>query len=267
MVAAPTASAAPVQYVNLGDSYSAGALVPPKRAGFVAQCRQSSRNYAHVIAAARGYLLTDVSCGSAATKHMYLRQLPGTRPQLDALSPATQLVTLMIGGNDDNVFANSVKACVAAFVSAPTTQAPCERRYGDTLARPVLTRTGPAVTAVLRAVHARAPRARVFVVGYPGILPSGGNCLLNPIAPSDFPYLQRLQATLNGVIRAAAAATGTTFVDMSVASRGRDSCAPENVRWIEPLISYGRAAQLHPNAAGEQAMAREVLAAIDQRFR
>ena len=100
----------PLAYVALGDSYSAasGVLPPDPSSPF---CLRSTRNYPNVIAQKTGARLTDVSCGAAQTKDFFTPQYQGVPPQLDALKPGTQLVTMTIGGNDSGVFINTILSC------------------------------------------------------------------------------------------------------------------------------------------------------------
>ncbi|WP_430332895.1 SGNH/GDSL hydrolase family protein [Rhodococcus sp. ACT016] len=262
---ATPASAQPgaVEYVNLGDSFSAGSGVFPTAPGQPLQCWQSERNFAHIVAAELNYRLTDVSCGGAKTEDFYAPQYSGTRAQLDALSPSTELVTVMIGGNNNNTFGGAMASCIAAAATNPGAHNPCQARYGDSLTEPVVSRTYPALVRALDDIHARAPYAHVVIVGYPWLLPPSGGCFPQPIAPGDVPYLRDLQATLNDAVRRAAAETGTTFVDTAAVSEGRDSCQPVGERWIEPMLFATQPVPVHPNADGEQALAREVISAIE----
>ena len=119
VVVAPAASAGePLDYVALGDSYSAASGVLPPDLTAPPQCLRSVSNYPHVIAATIGAQLTDVSCGGADTGDYVAEQYPGVAPQLDALAPDTQLVTMTIGGNDSGVFINSIVQCGAAWRTA-----------------------------------------------------------------------------------------------------------------------------------------------------
>jgi len=168
----------PEHYVALGDSYTAGPGIPnqtPESGG----CRRSDHNYPHLVAAALGVSeFDDVSCGSATTAHMTSPQpLPGgltNGPQLDALAPDVDLVTLGIGGNDIG-FGEIILTCAGHSVLLPVT-APCRHHYtrhGDELGARI-DATAPKVAAVLAAIRARAPAARILVVGYPVILPAAG---------------------------------------------------------------------------------------------
>lgn len=257
------AAESPVEYVNLGDSFSAGSGVLPVVPGSPPNCARSELNFSHLVAADRGYALTDVSCGGAKTEDFYQAQYEGLAPQLDALTPSTDLVTMTIGGNNNDTFAMAMAKCIGAALTRPGAWNPCQEQYGDSLAEPVHTQTYPALVQALRDVHARAPQADVAILGYPWLLPPTAGCPLQmPLAAGDVPYLRDLQATLNETVARAAAETDSVFVDMSGSSEGRDSCQTPEHRWIEPIIGAVHPVPVHPNVAGERAMADAVLGAI-----
>lgn len=252
------AAAAPLRYVALGDSYSAASGVLPPDPSAPPECLRSVRNYPHVIAAATGAQLRDVTCGAAETSHFFESQWPGVAPQLDALSSGTQLVTMTIGGNDSNVFIETVLACGAAGLSTLGQGSPCKDRYGSSFEETIKTTTYPSLVRALAAVHAHAPRARVAILGYPWIMPTSGGCFDKvPVAEGDVPYVRGIQATLNDAVRRAAAATGSTYVNMNLVSEGHDACKPIGVRWIEPVLQGTNPVIVHPNALGEAEMAAQ----------
>ncbi|WP_026303818.1 SGNH/GDSL hydrolase family protein [Jongsikchunia kroppenstedtii] len=260
VVGAGQAAAAPPspgsEYVNLGDSYSAGSGVNPVVPGTYPLCGQSENNAAHVLARSAGLRLTDISCGGAKTSDFFAPQFPGLRPQLSALSPRTKLVTLMIGGNDENVFGQTVAQCVAAGATTGFTGHPCQDRYGNSIADTVNSQTYPNLVNAYRAVRAHAPNATVAVINYPTILPNKvQGCPGFPVAPGDVPYTYSLQKTLNDAIARAAKTVGFTVVDAASASVGHDSCQPVGTRWVEPLITDQQLVPVHPNALGERQMA------------
>ena len=155
--------------------------------------------------------------------------------------------------------------CAALSLTSPAGD-PCRAHYTaggtDQLARAV-TQTGPKVAAVLSAIRQRAPHARILLVGYPQILPASGNGCWPEVTISrgDVPYLRGIEEQLNAMLAAAAAAHGDTFVNTYAASAGHDACQHPGVKWVEGLIPTSLALPMHPNALGEQAMAREVVAA------
>jgi lysophospholipase L1-like esterase len=260
----PAAEAAdPLDYVALGDSYSAASGVLPPDPAAPLLCLRSTRNYPHVLAAQTGARLTDVTCGAAETRHFTTPQYPGVAPQVDALGAGTDLVTMTIGGNDSGVFIGAILACGAAGIATLGHGSPCKNLYGSRFEDTIRTTTYPALVDGLRAVRAKAPQARVAIIGYPWILPETGGCFDKmPVARGDVPYLRSLQATLNDAVRRAAAATGATYVDMSGVSDGHDACRPVGVRWIEPVLQTTNPVVVHPNALGEAQMAARARAVL-----
>jgi hypothetical protein len=258
--AQPAQAAGPLRYVALGDSYSAASgVLPPDHTAPVA-CLRSSRNYPHVIAAEIGAALTDVTCGAAQTKDFASAQYPGIAPQLNAVRSDTQLVTMTIGGNDNNTFITSVLACGAAGVSTLGQGSPCKDTHGSTFTTDIRTKTYPALVQALRGVRAKAPRARVAILGYPWILPAQTGCFDRmPVAEGDVPYLRDIQSTLNDAIRRAAGATGATYVDLAEVSEGHDACQALGVRWVEPVLLGTNPVIVHPNALGEANMAAQTM--------
>ncbi|MCL2584504.1 MAG: SGNH/GDSL hydrolase family protein [Streptosporangiales bacterium] len=250
-------------YVALGDSYTSGPVMQPSSPTASPLCDQSAVNYPHLTARALGLALTDVSCGGATVSDMTQSQYPGVAPQFGALSVRDKVVTLGIGGNDDNTFITAVAGCGALGASDPENRgAPCEKAFGDRFADNIAS-DGPNIGAALRRIHALAPHARVFVAGYPDILPQHGNCWPQmPMSTGDVAYLNGVERDLNGMLEREAGANGATFVDTYGPSIGHDACQPESVRWVEPAVPSSPAAFVHPNAAGEAAMASMVEEAI-----
>ncbi|MGW0136326.1 SGNH/GDSL hydrolase family protein [Streptomyces sp. NPDC003299] len=256
--AAPAhATPAPLDYVALGDSYSAGSGVLPVDPTNLL-CLRSTANYPHVLADRTGARLTDVTCGGAQTKDFTEAQYPGTAPQLDAVGADTDLVTLTIGGNDNNTFINAVVSCGTAGVLTGGKGSPCKDHFGSSFDDQIEANTYPALVAALRGVRAKAPHARVAALGYPWIVPQtyDPSCFLKlPVAEGDVPYLRGIQAHLNTVVARAARETGATYVDFAAASDGHDACQAPGTRWIEPLLFGQNIVPVHPNALGEQRMA------------
>jgi lysophospholipase L1-like esterase len=253
----------PLHYVALGDSYSAGSGVWPPDPQASPLCLRTTKNYPHVIAAAVGANLEDVTCGAAETKHFYTSQYLGVPAQLDAVTADADLVTLTIGGNDNGVFIGAIVACGTAGAATLGYGSPCTNIYGSYFDNQVDATTYPAVKKALQDIHAKAPNASVAILGYPSILPATKGCFTRmPIAQGDVPYLNNLQSHLNSVVRQAASETGTTFVDLAAASVGRDACAPIGTRWIEPVLFGTNTVPVHPNALGEAAMADRTLAVL-----
>jgi hypothetical protein len=260
--AIPAQAAGSLRYVALGDSYSAASGVLPVDLS-APQCLRSLRNYPQVIAGATGAQLKDVTCGAAETSDFFESQYPGTAPQLDAVAPDTQLVTMTIGGNDSGVFIDAILSCGAAGLSTLGQGSPCKDRYGSSFEDTINTTTYPALVKALDAVRAKAPPAQIAILGYPWIMPSSGGCFTKmPVAKGDVPYVRGIQATLNDAVRRAAAATGSTYVDLNAVSDGHDACKPIGVRWVEPVLQGTNPVIVHPNALGESAMAAQTMTVL-----
>lgn len=257
------ATTAPLRYVALGDSYSAasGNLPPDLTASPV--CLRSTVNYPHVIAGKLHVLLTDVTCGAADTSHFFAAQYPGVAPQLDAVQHDTQLVTMTIGGNDSAVFIDAILECGAAGLSTLGQGSPCQDQYGSSFEDTIRTTTYPSLVTALKAVRAKAPRARVAILGYPWILPASGGCFPQmPVASGDVVYLRHMQATLNDAVRRAATVTGATYINLNAVSNGHDACQAPGTRWVEPVLFGTNPVIVHPNALGESEMAAQTLATL-----
>lgn len=261
-------AAAQPRYVALGDSYTSAPLVPPVAPGSPPQCGRSASNYPHLLAAALGLALTDVSCGGANVGHFSTAQYPDVPPQFDALSRDTSLVTIGIGGNDNNLFGSVVAGCGSTTALLLTgSLAPCRDHFGDRFAQQIR-HDEVNLRAALRQINQRAPRARVVVVGYPSILPTDivgrAGCVIAgvPFTPGDMDYVDGVERALNAMLARAAAATHAQFVDTYTPSVGHDMCRLPGTRWIEPMVPLSPAAQFHPNAAGEAATAADLERAL-----
>ncbi|MGC9405310.1 SGNH/GDSL hydrolase family protein [Streptomyces sp. DZ1-3] len=253
-----------LDYVALGDSYSAGSGVLPVDPTNLL-CLRSTANYPHVIADATGARLKDVTCGAAQTSHFTEAQYPGVAPQVNALGAGTDLVTLTIGGNDNSTFINAITACGSAGVLSGGKGSPCKDKNGTSFDDQIENNTYPALKAALREVMAAAPNARVAALGYPWITPAAADpsCFLKlPIAAGDVSYLRGIQAHLNDVVERAAEETGAVFVDFAAVSEGHDACQAPGTRWIEPLLFGHSLVPVHPNALGERRMAEHTMDAL-----
>jgi lysophospholipase L1-like esterase len=260
-----TAGASTGRYVALGDSYTAGPLIPNQILSATG-CLRSDHNYPHLIAnAIAPSSFADASCSGATTNDMtHTQNVTGgsNAPQFDRLTSATALVTLEIGGNDIG-FSDIVKSCATAWPFG----SPCKDKFDengvDQIAARIST-TAPKIAATIDAIHVRAPNARVFVLGYLAILPdSGSGCWPKmPIAWNDVPFLRAKEKQLNGMIASQAAAHGATYVDIYTPSISHSACADDNAKWVEPIVPTHLAAPVHPNATGESHMASLTRAAM-----
>jgi lysophospholipase L1-like esterase len=264
-VATLPALAGPI--VALGDSYTAGALLPSQLTASPLGCLRSTRAYPVLVAAALGAPLTDVACASAGVGDMTAAQqtnLGTNAPQLNALAPDDSLVLLTLGG-DDLGFMNVLEKCMELSFTDPW-GSPCQAYYTsdgtDQLAAAVRAE-GPRMAAVLADIAARAPQARIVVVGYPDLFPLSGGCWpAVPITDGDVAYLRGIELQLNAMLAADAKAAGASYVNTFTPTVGHDFCQPERIRDVEGLLPGSWALPFHPNKRGQAAIAAAVLAAL-----
>ena len=253
-------------YVSLGDSYTAAPFVL-NPVGDPIGCGRSDHNYPSLVNRATGIgRHRDVSCSSATTRHMTEPQpvsLGTNRPQFDALQDGTRLVTIGIGGNDVGLVDAALK-CTQLGILAPTGRA-CRSYFaapggGDQLADRIVS-SAPKIAATLQGIHARAPQARVLIVGYPAVAARDGrNCYpLVPLSADDMSYFDEMLRRTNAMLAAQAAANDAEYVDTYDESIGHDVCQLPGTRWFEGLLPTAPAFPVHPNGLGEAGMARSVL--------
>jgi len=258
------AGARAANYVSLGDSYTAGPLIP--NPVLPLGCLKSSNNYPRLAAPTIGLPLRDPSCSGARTDHMTQPQNVDpdgpNPPQFNSLDAETTVVSITIGGNDIG-FSDVAQDCITLNPFAT----PCKDKYmaggKDQLAERI-TATAPKVAAVLQGIKARSPLAKIYVLNYPAIFPETGfGCWPQmPIGFGDVPYLRSTQKSLNSMLATQAAANGATLVNWYGASIGHDACKGSSTRWVEPLVPGELAAPIHPNKAGMVGAKNVLLAAV-----
>lgn len=275
--ASRAAAADPLIYVALGDSYASGPLVLPHDTRFVPQdCGQSWRNYAHLVR----HLIDadrfrDASCGSAKIDHLYAPQtgLPlgnANQPQLDALGPNVDVVTIGIGGNDVG-FAGDAVDCVRLEPEG-TGEANCK----DEHVRDGVDHMSIAIESMRRElgdaldeIHRRAPRAHVFVVSYPTALPDNRRACWPylPIRQTDMTYLVQKFKEMNRALRSAAASHDATYVDIYTPSVGHDACQPPGRAWVNGAVLVPPSFPAHPNELSYVRSAPVIARAIKAKLR
>jgi lysophospholipase L1-like esterase len=255
--------------VALGDSYTAGEMLPLSLVGQQPGCLRSPKSYPDQVAKALGaqHDFVDRACGGAGVKEMagpqktYLGTNP---PQLSAIRPDDRLVMLTLGG-DDLGFMNVLDTCMELSIT-DLYGSPCKSHYTsggtDQLAAKVAAEPAQVAT-VLDAIRALAPRALVLLIGYPDLFPQQGGCWpVVPITDGDIAYLRGIEMQLNSMLAGVAAAAGATFVDTYTPTTGHDFCQDADAKDVEGLIPTSLSAPFHPNARGQAAMAAAVLATV-----
>jgi lysophospholipase L1-like esterase len=238
-----------------------------------------------------------LACSGADSAGLAGEQAPRYPDQLGALralSPAPQLVTVTIGGNDIE-FGPVGKQCVLHEDSCR--EIPLEtdcavgecanalkRAYAYLAGRPLGTTDRP-LKETLESDYLKIgeadPYAHVFVVGYPQIVarnyddvdPASCPKVLGGVGSwmtrADLPVLARITPQLDDVIYAAVQAVapkmlgGISYVPTLNAFTHHWVCARDG-SWVVPpnIISSGIHTAVHPTPAGQQAIAVRVAEAI-----
>ncbi|MEU9848625.1 SGNH/GDSL hydrolase family protein [Streptomyces sp. NPDC047985] len=237
LTGAATASAAQsvqgVDYVALGDSYSSGVGAGSYDSAS-GSCKRSTKAYPALWAASHSpSSFAFTACSGARTGDV-------TSGQLGPLASSTDLVSISIGGNDAG-FADVMTTCVLQ------SEATCLDRIAT--ARSYVGTTLPGnLDSVYSAIRAKAPSARVVVLGYPRFYKIGGSCAVG-LSDKVRTAINDAADYLNTTTAKRAADHGFTFADVAGGFAGHEICSGDawlhSVNWLNIGESY------HPTAAGQ----------------
>ncbi|MGW0082849.1 SGNH/GDSL hydrolase family protein [Streptomyces sp. NPDC003393] len=225
------AQAAGAVYVALGDSYSAG-----NGAGNYDSasggCHRSFNAYPYLWKNAHApSSFADTSCSGAVTTDV-------TNSQLGPLSSATTLVSLTIGGNDAG-FSDVMTTCVTG------SDTDCVNRVNQ--AENYARNTLPArLDTTYNAIRAKAPNAKVVVLGYPHVYTLGVFCI--GLSDTKHRKIDEAADVLDSVISGRAAAHGFVFGDVRSTFNGHELCSGDD--WLHSLVISPSWESYHPTAAG-----------------
>lgn len=233
---AKPASNGSINYINLGDSYSAGFGSGSIRPGPIANCLQATgRSHVTEIAAMPGVKLqADFACAgyNAQQVGMVAAGLAGPLAEAD-------LVTLSLGGNNLQ-WGQTVAAC-----SSLGNAAGCEQLVAAGYA--ALPEVEAQVHQTLQLLDSLTP-GTVLALGYPRLLtPSAGDQAL--ITAKNARILNKLGDTLNRTLRTATKTTGAKFVPVLGPFNNHGVGATDS--WIyfnqtDPLDPFN----MHPTTSG-----------------
>jgi lysophospholipase L1-like esterase len=232
---APAAStAAAVNYVALGDSYSSG-VGAGDYISSSGSCDRSTLAYPEQWADANSPAsFVSVACSGATTADVL-------DSQVSALSASTTLVSITIGGNDAG-FSSVMETCVLAPTSS------CLNAV--TAAEAFIANQLPArLDTTLQTIRADAPSATVVVLGYPDLydLSKSGSCI--GLSTADRTALNQGANALDGALQAAALANQDTFADVRGQFAGHEIC--DSGSWLHAVDIFAVGSSYHPTAAGQ----------------
>ncbi|MEV7090024.1 SGNH/GDSL hydrolase family protein [Streptomyces sp. NPDC093085] len=226
-------SAAAVNYVALGDSYSSGVGSGAYDSASGA-CKRTPRAYPALWAAANAPAsFAFTACSGARTGDV-------TASQLGPLTATTTLVSVSIGGNDAG-FSDVMTVCVLQ------SEASCLNRIAQ--ARAYVDSTLPGnLDTVYNAIRGKAPNARVVVLGYPRFYQLQGTCVAG-LSETKRAAINNASDYLNDATAKRAADHGFTFAGVAGAFTGHEICSSGS--WLHSLNVLDIGESYHPTAAGQ----------------
>ncbi len=226
------AIAAGTGYVALGDSYASGTGTRSYLADGTS-CQRSVYAYPSLDAATLGLSLTFRACSGATVADV-------SSTQLSALTSSTAYVSISVGGNDAG-FADVLTTC-----AKPAWLSNCNAAVDG--AQGFITATLPGrLSALYSSIRAKAPSAKVIVVGYPRVF-NGTDCnAFTWFSPSEESRLNATADLLNATTATIAAGKGFTFTNPAPSFVGHAVC--DRTEWLNGLSSP-ISESYHPNRAG-----------------
>ncbi len=231
----PGATAATsVRYVALGDSYSSG-VGAGNYDSSSGSCERSANAYPQRWAATNAPAsFVSVACSGATTSAVL-------NSQISAVTSSTTLVSITIGGNDAG-FSRIMRTCVVKSDRACSSAI----SYAEDFAA---TKLPARLGTTLRAIHARAPSARIVVLDYPEFYDLSKSRTCIGISATKRSAIDQGADQLDSVISAAAARNGDTFADVRRHFSGHEIC--DSNGWLR-AVTWPVNQSYHPTASGQE---------------
>ena len=243
-VAAPASAQTSVRYVALGDSYSSG-VGAGSYSSSSGSCDRSAKSYPQLWASSNvPASFAFVACSGATTSSVI-------SSQLSALSAATTLVSITVGGNDVG-FSSVMETCVLHTTST------CVSAI-DTAESQMTAQLPGELNAVLADIKADAPNARVVVLGYPELYDLSKSATCIGLSTTDRKDLNAAADELDGQVKAAAGRYGDVFADVRAAFAGHEIC--DSGSWLHSVNILDIGESYHPTATGQADAYEPVFAA------
>ena len=235
LVAAVPAQAAGARYVAMGDSYSSG-VGSGSYISASGSCLRSTLAYSQLWAnthAPASYV--SVACSGAKTTDVNANQL-------SALSTATTLVSISIGGNDVG-FASVMQDCVIYGTSTCVS----EVNAAENTAR---TQLPGWLATTFNNIRSRAPNARVVVLDYPRFYHDVWYCV--GLSSTSRAKINEGADVLDGVIQSAVSGRSNFyFADVRAAFANGHQICDGSASWLHSVEWSNITESYHPTAAGQ----------------
>lgn len=240
-------------YAALGDSVAAGAGLSGATGGD-SRCGQTSQGYPNIVAQKRGMQLINASCSGATVGDIVTKQGisgPNISSQLDqAFANGTpQLITITAGANDMQ-WLQFIKKCAQGTcgTSADTTATQTLRAAMDVKYRYALDQIS---------ARSNGTPPRVVITGYYNPVSNYCKGRQSYVSNTEIDWLNNQRDLLNKQIRSLT----KDYKNVRYASTNFDGhtiCAKEP--WSQGL---NEPSPLHPNAKGQEMIAKSVLSKIN----
>ncbi|MCA9309545.1 SGNH/GDSL hydrolase family protein, partial [Candidatus Saccharibacteria bacterium] len=295
ILAAPRYQDSSMQYIALGDSFASGEGAYDYKDGTDIQgnkCHISKKSYTYLISAQMAYSSAEsVACSGAKIKDVFVdttddyskfdpqasgrvedsfdedifsNYMPGYRWQYEFVERyKPEAITLSISGNNIN-FGKKLQYCILTqyncFESA-------EQKAG--ILKEIKAQFTE-LTAAYQKIREVSPATRVYVIGYPSLALTGGDCALNVrLSEAELMLADEIVEDLNAMIKRAATREGMFFIDTTDAFNGHRLCEGAPGSTAVNGLTFGTdqpfgwgpvsSATFHPNKLGHELFAETIL--------
>lgn len=233
-ISASASAQSVVRYVALGDSYSSG-VGAGSYTSSSGSCDRSTNAYSQLWANVNHPAsYTSAACSGATTSTVISSQMA-------ALTRATTLVSITVGGNDVG-FSSVMQTCVLSSTST------CVSAI-DAAESKMISQLPGELNSVLADISADAPNARVVVLDYPDLYDLSKSATCIGLSTTDRTDLNNAAGQLDGQIKAAASRYADVYADVRGAFSGHDIC--DSGSWLHSVNFLNIGESYHPTAAGQ----------------
>jgi lysophospholipase L1-like esterase len=224
-----------VNYVALGDSYSAG-VGAGDYISSSGGCDRSASAYPQLWAdASSPASFTFAACSGATT-------LSVISEQLSALSASTTLVSVTAGG-DDAGFTHVMETCVLESQNSCLSAVSTAETF-------VASQLPARLDTMLADIRQHAPSATIVVLGYPDLYDLSRSGLCIGLSGADRTALNQGAGNIDAALATAAAASHDEFADVRSQFSRHEIC--DSGSWLHSVDIFAISSSYHPTASGQQ---------------
>lgn len=262
-----------LRIASLGSSFAAGPGIPPQIEPLSAA--RSGQNYPHLLAKELDADLTDLSVSGATLLNITVdpqTALSGNDifpPQILAVPEDADIITVTAGGNDIGYIGNMIQDAASATMlgSAAIALVQGVKSITSIFSRPTVQTTTPLspeelaerLGDTLDQIHARAPKARIYLVEYVAVLgPSTKPRIDIPFNQERIDYHSQVASTLQNSFAVATATRSDWCERVPIHELSLKHALGSDEPWVGGFDLYSvvqKGPVLHPNLDGMKAVA------------